>query len=202
MAVAADILAAGFSDAVIEGQAAFRAILDAMAEPGTQRPLAGIVNPPAPLSPVAAAVALALCDADTPVWLGTGLAASAGVAGWFAFHTGSPIVREPGDAHFAFCSAPEALPLMDGFAQGSQEYPDRSTTLVLQVSDFATGERLILAGPGIPDRREIAPRPMPRHFREQWRQNNAHFPRGVDLVLAGPRGVVCLPRTTRIVMEG
>ena len=46
--------------------------------------------------------------------------------------------------------------------------------------------------------RPIAPAPLPRHFVEQWKQNRARFPRGVDLVLAAPEGIACLPRTTRI----
>ncbi|TIM75045.1 MAG: phosphonate C-P lyase system protein PhnH, partial [Mesorhizobium sp.] len=28
--------------------------------------------------------------------------------------------------------------------------------------------------------------------------NNQRFPRGVDIILATPEGVACLPRTTRI----
>ena len=39
---------------------------------------------------------------------------------------------------------------------------------------------------------------MPRHFVEQWKQNISRFPRGVDIILAAPDGVACLPRTTRI----
>ena len=39
---------------------------------------------------------------------------------------------------------------------------------------------------------------VPRHFVAQWKQNRARFPRGVDLILAAPDGIACLPRTTRI----
>ena len=37
------------------------------------------------------------------------------------------------------------------FALGTPEYPDRSTTLVLQVERFGTGQPLALSGPGIAD---------------------------------------------------
>ena len=39
---------------------------------------------------------------------------------------------------------------------------------------------------------------MPRHFVEQWKQNGQRFPRGVDIILAAPDSIACLPRTTRI----
>ncbi|TIV45042.1 MAG: phosphonate C-P lyase system protein PhnH, partial [Mesorhizobium sp.] len=39
---------------------------------------------------------------------------------------------------------------------------------------------------------------MPRYFVEQWKQNNQRFPRGVDIILAAPSSLACLPRTTRI----
>ena len=202
MAIADAVLSSGFSDPVIDSQGTFRAILDALAEPGTLRTVAGIAGAPEPLSPTAAAVALTLCDADTPVWLGQGLAASSSVRGWFAFHCGSPIVAEPSEAAFAFCHTPEILPALEMFAQGTQEYPDRSATLILQVAAFEGGERLELSGPGIPGSREVAPTPMPKRFSEQWRQNQTRFPRGLDLVLAGPHGICGLPRTARVAMEG
>lgn len=192
----------GFADQVLDAQSAFRAVMDAMARPGTVHPLRALPRPPQPLSPVAGAVALALCDHDTPVWLDPALTISDAPAAWFAFHTGAPLVKSPADAHFAFVSRPAEFIAFENFAQGTQEYPDRSATIVLQVESFDTSERLVLEGPGIRDRAIFAPVPMPRHFVEQWRQNRARFPRGVDLILAGPDAVTCLPRTTRIVAEG
>lgn len=206
MAVAAGVLEGGFADAVLEAQAVFRAVLDAMAQPGTVQPVAGLQKAPALLSPVAAAVVATLCDGDTPIWLdpllsGMGAAGAdnrGAVAAWIAFHTGAPVVAAHADARFAICADPALLPSLEGFAHGSQEYPDRSATLILQVESFADGEPLTLEGPGIAGRASVAPGPLPRHFRDQWRHNGASFPRGVDLILAGPDAVMCLPRTTRI----
>jgi phosphonate C-P lyase system protein PhnG len=53
-------------------------------------------------------------------------------------------------------------------------------------------------GPGIKKTQTIAPRPLPGHFEMQWRENNALYPRGIDIILAAPDAVACLPRTTRI----
>ena len=69
---------------------------------------------------------------------------------------------------------------------------------MLQVSSLAAGDNLLLQGPGIERAAMIAPQPLPRHFVEQWKQNHARFPRGVDLILAAPECIACLPRTTRI----
>ena len=191
----------GFSDPVFDAQAIFRAVMDAMARPGTVQPARALAHPPQPLSPIAAAVALTLCDHDTPLWLDPALKQAAAVASWLGFHTGAPSANTPADAHFALVAEPASLIAFENFAQGTQEYPDRSTTLILQVASFSTGDRLTLEGPGIDGSATIAPSPLPRHFVEQWKQNHARFPRGVDVILAAPEGIACLPRTTRIRMS-
>ena len=188
----------GFGNPPLASQSVFRAIMDAMAQPGSIRPCASLARPPAPLSATAGAVALTLCDHDTPLWLDPALEASAGVRGWLGFHCGSPLVRVPAEAHFALVANPAELIALENFSQGTQEYPDRSTTLILQVASLSEGRALLLEGPGIETSASLAPAPLPRHFCEQWRQNNARFPRGVDLILAAPEGIACLPRTTRI----
>ncbi|NMG37894.1 phosphonate C-P lyase system protein PhnH [Chelativorans sp. ZYF759] len=191
----------GFADGALDAQRVFRAVMDAMARPGTVQAIPPCATPPAPLGPVAGAVALALLDADTPVWLDQPLAAEAAVREWLGFQTAAPIVEILSEAHFALIAAPASMPSLENFAQGTQNYPDRSTTLILQVEGFETGGGLMLEGPGIETTQAFAPQPLPRHFIEQWRQNNARFPRGVDLVLAGPASVAALPRTTRIILE-
>ena len=188
----------GFSDPVFDAQAIFRAVMDAMARPGIVQPAKALAKPPQPLSPVAAAVALTLCDHDTPLWLDPALKQAAAVASWLGFHAGAPLANTPADAHFAVVADPASLIAFENFAQGTQEYPDRSTTLILQVASLSSGDQLVLEGPGIDGSTTFAPAPLPRHFVEQWKQNRARFPRGVDLVLAAPEGIACLPRTTRI----
>lgn len=198
MDIATQSIDGGFADPVFNAQTVFRAVMDAMARPGTVQPLSAFARPPAPLTGTAGAIALALCDNDTPLWLDPTLQAAAAVKSWLGFHSGAPLANTPADAHFALISAPAEMMSLDGFSQGTQDYPDRSTTLILQVSDLVSGTPLLLAGPGIEATATIAPAQMPRHFVEQWKQNNQRFPRGVDLILAAPGGIACLPRTTRI----
>jgi len=197
----AQTIEGGFANPVFEAQATFRALMDAMAKPGTVIQGPPLPRPPAPLTPEAGAVALALCDADTPIWLDAAMREEKAVAAWLGFQTGAPIMREPAEAHFAFVSDPACQPAFENFAQGSQEYPDRSATLILQVESFTGGDTLKLEGPGIETAAMLAPRPLPRHFVEQWAQNHARFPRGIDLILVCREGVAALPRTTKISKE-
>lgn len=198
MDIAAQSIEGGFADPVFNAQTVFRAVMDAMARPGSVQPLPTLARPPAPLSATAGAIALALCDNDTPLWLDPGLHASAAIGSWLGFHTGAPLANTPADAHFAFVATPAEMMSLDGFSQGTQDYPDRSTTLILHVSDLTSGAPLLLEGPGIETTATIAPAQMPRHFIEQWKQNTKRFPRGVDIILATADGIACLPRTTRI----
>ncbi|TGS19375.1 phosphonate C-P lyase system protein PhnH [Mesorhizobium sp. M2E.F.Ca.ET.209.01.1.1] len=198
MDIATQSINGGFAEPVFNAQTVFRAIMDAMARPGTIQNLPPLARPPGPLSATAGAVALSLCDNDTPLWLDPPLQAEASVKAWLGFHTGAPLANTPADAHFALIANPKEMAALDGFAQGTQEYPDRSTTLILLVDDLASGPSLLLEGPGIEKTSMIAPPGMPRHFVEQWKQNNQRFPRGVDIILAAPGSLACLPRTTRI----
>ena len=94
-------LAAGFADPVHDAQRCFRTIMNAMARPGTLQAIeTGGLKPPAPLTPVAAAIALTLVDYDTPVWLDGPFARSEAVKTFLRFHTGAPIVSEPVEAAF------------------------------------------------------------------------------------------------------
>jgi len=189
----------GFSEPVFQSQAVFRAVMDAMARPGSIHAVAGqALLPPAPVSPCAAAVALTLCDHDTPVWFDAGLEQVPGLAEWLTFHGGAPLTGDPGRADFAMVGRAESLPGFDRFAAGTDEYPDRSTTLIVQVDDLSCGSAMTLAGPGIPGTRQFAPRGLPDDFAARWAANNALFPRGVDLILCSPSELAALPRTTRI----
>jgi alpha-D-ribose 1-methylphosphonate 5-triphosphate synthase subunit PhnH len=190
-------VAAGFAEPVLAAQSTFRVVMDAMARPGTVRRLAGIAAP-APLSPAAAAVALTLLDYETPFWLDAPLAAAPEVARWVSFHTGAPLTRDPAAAAFAFVADSAASPPFASFAPGSPEYPDRSTTLVLQVARLSEGEGLILRGPGIAGSRRLAASPLPGDFLDRLADNRAQFPRGVDVLLAAADAVAALPRSLHV----
>ncbi|WP_186396817.1 phosphonate C-P lyase system protein PhnH [Stappia sp. TSB10GB4] len=184
----------GFSDPVFEAQAVFRALMDATARPGTVHTLPTGVAPPAPLGQGPGAVALALCDPDTPVWLDRDID-SESVRAWLSFQCGAPLAQGPERSAFAFVKG-ETMPDMADFASGTQEYPDRSTTLVVEVEALDGGAALRLEGPGIDGQRRIAPRGLPATFMTQRAANRALFPRGVDVVLVAGLCMMALPRST------
>ncbi|MBS7545743.1 phosphonate C-P lyase system protein PhnH [Ancylobacter oerskovii] len=188
-------LARGFADPVLEAQDVFRAAMRALSRPGRPQRLVTELAPPAPLTPEAAALALALCDYETPVFLDATLAAERAVGDFLAFHTGAPITADPGEARFAFISNPLEMLDFSAFAPGSPEFPDASTTLVLQITGF-TGRGLSLEGPGIKGRIGFGAAPLPAGFAARMAANRALFPRGVDLLLAGAGEVAGLPRST------
>ena len=190
-------LAPGFADPVFDAQRAFRAVMAALARPGTVAPLAGVARPPAPMTPELAALALTLIDHDTLVWLDAALAAAPDVGAFLRFHAGAPIVADPAAAAFALIAEPRAMPPFAAFAQGSDAYPDRSATLILQVAGFA-GTPLALAGPGIRGTTAFAASPLPADFAAQLSANRALFPRGVDVMLCAPGEVAALPRSVRL----
>lgn len=188
-------LAPGFADPVHDAQACFRAVLEATAHPGRIVTVAGSLPGGAALSPAARAVALTLCDIDTPVWLD---AASAAEAGYLAFHCGAPLALSPAEARFAFVTDAGALPPLADFALGSDEYPERSATLVIEVADLAEEAGTVLRGPGILGERRLNVSGLPARF---WAERAALaelFPRGLDVLFTSGSRLAALPRSTRV----
>ncbi|MFU0507519.1 phosphonate C-P lyase system protein PhnH [Pseudaminobacter sp. NGMCC 1.201702] len=194
----ATALDGGFSDPVQDAQAVFRAVMDAMAGPATVVGVQPPVAPPAPLPPLVGALACTLADADTPLWLDPALDRSEAVRKWLVFHTGAQIVDNPAEAAFALIGVGSALPDLDAFAQGTQDYPDRSATLVVAVEAFDGGAPLTFRAPGIRGEKTIAPCGLPDDFASQWDESTRSFPRGVDLVLVAGDALACLPRSARL----
>ncbi|EKV30928.1 PhnH protein [Caenispirillum salinarum AK4] len=185
----------GFADPVLSGQAVYRAVLKGMSYPGRLQALPATVDAPPPLSPVAAGVLLALADLDAPVWLDPAGLATDDVAGWLRFHCGCPVVEDRATAAFAVLDATSAADL-EGFALGTPEYPERSATLIIQVPRLAEGEGHTLTGPGIKGSTRLRAEGLPEGFWRALADNRLLFPQGLDVILAAPEGLACLPRTT------
>lgn len=187
----------GLVDPVVELQAGFRAIMNAMAQPGSIHLRQTSAHPPQPLTPLAALAALTLCDHDTTLWLDSGLNTPA-VRNWLGFHCGASIVDDLTRADFAIISDTAALDDLASFKQGEQDYPDRSATLIVQMEAFSGGSPLRLEGPGIESFTLAAPRSLNEDFIEQWSRNQSNYPLGIDLILSCPEGYLSIPRTTRV----
>ena len=188
----------GFADPALQSQTAFRAIMDALANPGTVQKLVAPGSRTSSIPPELVSTLLTLSDHDTSIWLDDALRADSAVLQFISFHTGAPVVSEPGRAVFAFATGAEHLPRFDRFNLGTQEYPDRSTTIVLAVPALTGGPELITRGPGIKGHGHISPVGLPGEFLAQWSANRELFPRGIDLLLVADGAVLGLPRSTRI----
>jgi alpha-D-ribose 1-methylphosphonate 5-triphosphate synthase subunit PhnH len=185
-------LTPGFADPVLDAQAAFRAVLEAMSRPGRVVVAGSALRPPAPLCPAAAAVLLALADADTPLWSDAGADAEA----WLRFHCGAPFVPTPGTAAFALATG--TPPALSALEAGTEEQPQRGATLVVQVAALDAGRGWRLSGPGIEHEHRLAVTGAPDGFVAAWAANRACFPRGVDVVLCAGDRIAALPRTVTI----
>lgn len=180
-------LAGGFANPPIESARTFRAALSALACPGQIKRVSGAAAP-APVSSAAAALLLTLCDGETPVFLAPGHDGQE-VRDWVAFHIGAPIVAAR-EAQFAL-GRWEALALGD-FAVGTPDYPDRSTTVIVELEELsAEGARL--AGPGIAD---VARLTLPET--QAFQANRALFPMGLDFYFTCGDHLAGLPRSTRV----
>ena len=189
-------IALGLADPAHDSQKLFRAVLDAFAHPGrivalTQGP-AGV----GPLSRAATAFVLTLVDRDTPLWLSPDLDAPA-VRDFVRFHTGAPLVAREADALFALLT-PQRAPLIDGFAIGTDPYPDRSATLVIEVPALTGGPALTLKGPGIESAARACVAGLPASFAEEWAANRTLFPCGVDLAFTAGSELLALPRSIAV----
>lgn len=180
---------AGFADPVLDSQAAFRAVLEAMSRPGRIQRLPVPPELPPGIGPAAAAVLLALADADTP----TRLAAGPDAQAWIRFHTGARAAAAP-DAAFVLDRDAGLLDL----DPGSEEEPERGATLILEVESLAEGSGWRLSGPGIQATHRLAVAGAPDGFLAEWAANRARFPRGVDVILCAGDLVAALPRGVMI----
>ncbi len=183
-------LVAGFADPVTGAQACFRAVLDAMARPGLVRAARG-VSAPAPLCNAAAGVLLTLIDHETPLWLDPTAAAA---RAWIAFHTGAPI--EPAKrAAFAMALS---LPDLAELPSGSDEMPETSATVILQIASLTEGRRFVLEGPGLREPTDLRADGLPADFAAIWQGNHGLFPRGIDLILCAGDTLAALPRSVTV----
>lgn len=187
----------GLADPVADGQAIFRAVLEAMSRPGRIVEVLAPLDVPPPLGPAATAVCLALIDLETRLWL-DGAARTRETLEFVRFHCGVLVVDAPRRADFALVADAGAIPPLESFNQGTDEEPERSATVIVQVDSLAAAGGVELMGPGIADRARLCAGGLTPAFWSQVRENHARFPRGVDLVLAAGTRLAALPRTTRV----
>jgi alpha-D-ribose 1-methylphosphonate 5-triphosphate synthase subunit PhnH len=199
----------GLQQPVMQAQRVFRALLEAMARPGRLQRLPADVlqglQPPA-LQPATAALLLTLLDADTVLHLGGRLQQPA-LLRYLGFHAGTRHGAAEA-ADFVVLAAAEAeAGLWARLREGTDLVPQAGATLVLEVPAMgeaadAPGLALRLRGPGIRDTQRLVVQGLDRAFWQARIAREAHFPRGIDLVLVAGACIAAVPRSTHVTLEG
>jgi alpha-D-ribose 1-methylphosphonate 5-triphosphate synthase subunit PhnH len=187
-----DIDLAGFADPVTDTQRCFRAVLDAMARPGSLHSAGAGLTPPPPLNTAAAAVLLTLVDGESPLWVAPRLYAA---RAWIVFHCGALCVDDPAKASFV---TSDTLPDLSTLSTGSHEAPETAATVIVQVRALGAGRPYRLRGPGLRDYAVLSVDGLPTEFAAIWADNHARFPRGIDLILCTGSQLAALPRSVTV----
>jgi alpha-D-ribose 1-methylphosphonate 5-triphosphate synthase subunit PhnH len=190
-----------FENPAHDAARAFRVILDAVANPGLIYPFTPTLSAPAGLGSEAAAVALTLCDFQTPIWLENSLRTSA-ISQYLRFHTGAPIASSRPEAMFALMDAACVIPDLAKFPSGTPEYPDRSVTLIVKTEQLTNSMGIVLKGPGIQTTRSFNALPVSESFWNDMIASRANFPLGIDVIFVAPRKIAAVPRSTQISIGG
>lgn len=203
-----------FEDAVHDSQQCFRLLLKAMSEPGEIVTLEMSEGFGA-MHKAATQTLLSLSDNATPIWLSESHLKDAAIRENIRFHCGSPVTEIQNGASFAVI-AEQDLADFDWsnatFSLGCEEYPDQSTTVIVELSRLSSlgngsvanqskGDiTLTLSGPGIESQSVLNIGVVSQEFQHflQGRQEHFAFPLGIDLVLVSDEIIACLPRTTLV----
>ncbi|MDR9437960.1 MAG: phosphonate C-P lyase system protein PhnH [Halomonas sp.] len=187
-----------FDDPVHDSQRAYRQLLSTMAEPGTVEDMLETPHRPeeAAIGAACWATLLTLCDLDTRVWLTPELAAG-GLGEGLRFHTGSRLTDKAVEADFALVTPATLADPTRVFNEGSDIYPDRSTTLLVVLEQLDTEGPWRLQGPGIPGFRRLGIGEDDA-LMHRLAANQSRFPRGLDAILTCGARLAAVPRSTRI----
>ncbi|WCG83945.1 phosphonate C-P lyase system protein PhnH [Pectobacterium sp. A5351] len=184
---------ASFAQPVADAQCAFRRILKALSEPGITVTLP-LQQGWGRLSPAATAVMLTLVDRDTPLWLDDALNDDVTRSN-LRFHTGVILIRDE-SAAFALLHASSTIAL-SRFSAGDDMSPEKSTTVIIDVTSLSGGTPLRLSGPGLETSRIVDP-PLPPDIVRYLCHRPDPFPQGIDLMFTCADAMMALPRTTHV----
>ena len=210
-----DSLHHSFDDPVHGSQQVFRQLLKAMSEPGTVEEVtcmdidSSLID--AGFYKTSYSVGLSLLDDQTPTALSPDLNQVV-IRNSLIFHCACPISavsssnseKSTNEAQFLFLNASEwqGLSQNTALSLGDLSYPERSTTVVLQVDainsvflDQENTQKLSLRGPGIETTRDVYVAGLNDELITSIQENHNVFPLGYDFILAAPNAFLCLPRT-------
>ena len=185
-----------FDEAAFGSQQTFRAILDAIEHPG--RLVTIRQNPYAPdlFNSASAAACLTLLDYETPVWIDIDWRSEA--IGWLQFGCGSSVVTEPCMANFAIITKPATMPPLDYFRIGRYEYPEKATTIIVQVDDIIPSADKKYSKTFVDKIPRLELKGVTENFWYQWQQLSGLYPLGIDIFFTCDDVLTALPKIKRI----
>jgi len=190
-----NMMQAGFENPVDQAQSIFRDVLEAISRPGRILKPDTTIEAPAGLHATTASVLLALADYSTPVWLPIDMEEA---DTWLKFHCAAPSTNNCEEAAFAVVSQMSEAPSLEAFNAGDEQFPDRSTTVILQTSHLSTEKGARLSGPGIKGSTPLELSCLPVSWLAERKNLHDLYPLGIDLIITTPDKMVALPRSTRI----
>ena len=182
----------GFDDEVRGTQQTFRAIRDAMEHPGQLVTI--LENPHAPevFNPASAATCLTLLGYETPVW--TDIELNNPAISWLQVGCKSSIVTEPCMAYYAIITKPASIPALDYFRIGPYEYPEKETTLIVQVDDIIPGTGQDHSNVLVYKTAWLEIKGITDKFWHQWRQLSRLNPLGINIFFTCDDVLLALPK--------
>lgn len=183
-------------DPVHDSQRIFRAVLSALASPGTVVPLP-VRDEDAPIEGWATAILRTLCDHETRVAIELE-AGSAELLRHLQQRVGvvsAPVER----AEFFLSAASTCTPeWITRLPRGSLAYPDRGATAILLVDALGIGAlRLALRGPGCRPGATLVVQGLPWSVLAARAAAVASYPCGIDMLIVDAAGqVAAIPRST------
>ena len=90
------------------------------------------------------------------------------------------------------------VPDLSQFSKGTHEYPDRSTTMVIQTEQLRGDLGVTLRGPGILAEHRLGVASLGADFWQQMIASRNDFPLGIDVIFVGPETIAAIPRSTQI----
>ncbi len=185
----------GFKNEVAESQRCFKKTMKAMSEPGHLVTLAPLKTSES-ISSATFSVALTLIDQDISVWVSPQLSSTAFIDN-LRFYCGCQLASSPVEADFVFIKLSEWQDL-ENLKQGTEEYPDRFPTLIIETDGLAGSGDITLRGPGINGTRNISIEGINKQHINLLKHNQQHFPMGYDFIFTCREQLMALPRTTQV----
>ena len=184
-----------FDDPELGTQQTFRAIVEALDNPGQIVQIRSKPSFPGALNLASAAIFLTLCNDGTTIW--ADLDWNCPITEWFQYRCGCNIVTEPCMASFALITNPMTMPPLDHFRIGDEENPDISATLIIQIEDLSVNTAINPDGTAVEKIARHSHPVVPLNSWEHRYQQSTPLFLGLDIFLTCDDTLAALPQSIK-----